>query len=75
MEFLDREISNLTIHAMAQAAAIMKEPDDKKEFFGLEIDVAEKSAGKTSYNIPRWLLEVPMDHFVTVWSHILNRDE
>ena len=60
---------------MAQAAVIMKESENKKEFSGLEIDVAERSAGKTSYKITRWLLEVPMDHLVTVWSHILNHVE
>ena len=45
--FLDREVSNVTVHAVAQAAVQMKKSDDKNASFGLEIDVAEWCARKT----------------------------
>ena len=73
--FLDREVSNVTVHAVAQAAVQMKESDDQNASFVLEIDVAERCARKTCYNIPRWLLEGFVDYFVSVRSEFLDHGE
>ena len=73
--FLDREVSNVTVHAVAQAAVQMKESDDQNASFVLEIDVAERCARKTCYNIPRWLLEGFVDYFVSVRSEFLHHGE
>ena len=65
----------MTVHAVAQAAVQMKESDDKNASFRPEIDVAERCARKTCYNIPRWILEGFVDHFVSVRSEFLDHGE
>lgn len=72
---LDREVSNITIHAVVQAMVHMKESEDSISSFPLEIDVVERSAQKTTYAIPRWLLEGLIDYFITVRSEFLNDGE
>ena len=62
----------MTVHNVAQAAVQMNESEDKKTSLGLEIDVAERCARKTWYNIPRWLLEGFVDYFVSVRSEFLD---
>ena len=72
--FLDRDVSNLTVHAVVQAVVNMKE-DEQQEFLALEIDVVEKCARRTSYHVPRWFLQGLMDYSTTVRTEFLKDGE
>ena len=73
LDIPDREVSNVTVHAVVQPAVQMK--DGKKNLIVLEIDVAEKCARKTCYNILRWLFEGLVDYYVSVQSKFLTHVE
>ena len=53
----------------------MKESDEVTDQFALEIDAVERCAKKTTYNVPRWLLEGMMNYFSTVRSDFLSGGE
>ena len=72
---LDRELSNITVHAVVQSVIQMKESDEVTDQFALEIDAVERCAKKTTYNVPRWLLEGMMNYFSTVRSDFLSGGE
>ena len=65
----------ITVHAVVQSVILMKESDEAMDQFALEIDVAERCAQKTTYNVPRWLLEGMMNYFSTVRSDFLSGGE
>ena len=75
LELLERELSNITVDAVVQAVIQKKEPDESMDQFALEIEVVERCAKKTTYHVPRWLLEGMMNYFSTVRSDFLSGGE
>lgn len=52
-----------------------EESEESVDMFSLEFDVLERFAKKTTYKVPRWLLEGMMDYLSTARTEFLNGGE